>query len=153
MPSATVTSRMPRPAAEVFALLHNYERRLEWDTLLKEARLTRGNVVAQKGATSLCVGKPMFGIIGIESEYIVFEAGEIAAVKMINHPPFFDRFGASIRHSDTDDGSTLTYKFTFESKPGFLSWVLNPIMLVCLRRETKQRLDSLARFMTPASQS
>ena len=53
MRGATVTTKIPASGDEVFALLHNYERRLEWDTLLCEARLTGGCEVAEKGATSV----------------------------------------------------------------------------------------------------
>ena len=101
MPSATVSHPMPRSSAVVFALLHDYDRRLEWDTLLREARLTRGHTAAAKGATSLCVGKPPVGWIGIETRYLTFVPGSIAAGEMINRPPFFEHFAASIRHEDS----------------------------------------------------
>ncbi len=95
---------MPAPSAEVFKLLHDYSRRIEWDTLLKEARLTRGNTEAGVGATSLCVGKPFFGIFGIETRYVTFDESHISAVTMINSPPFFASFAASIRHEDKRPG-------------------------------------------------
>ncbi|WP_265594753.1 hypothetical protein [Haloferula sp. BvORR071] len=43
MPSATITQDMCYPSWEVFSLLHDYSRRLEWDTMLCEARLTQGH--------------------------------------------------------------------------------------------------------------
>ena len=147
MPSATVSQQMPRPSAVVFELLHDYDRRLEWDTLLKEARLTRGHTVAEKGATSLCVGKPFFGCIGIETRYLTFVPGSLAAVEMINRPPFFEHFAASIRHEDAPEGSRLTYKLNFSARPRFLRWLLHPIMLAALRQETRKRLAALAEFL------
>jgi hypothetical protein len=39
MPHGTVTETIPAPSAEVFKLLHDYDRRLDWDTLLQDARL------------------------------------------------------------------------------------------------------------------
>ena len=75
MPSATISQAMPRPAEEVFELLHDFSRRLDWDTLLRVAGLTRGHVESRKGTTSLCVGKPLFGLIGIETEYIYGTTG------------------------------------------------------------------------------
>lgn len=48
---------------------------------------------------------------------------------MINRPAFFESFASSIRHVDTPDGSLLTYKFRFTAKPGWLRWVLEPVML------------------------
>lgn len=151
MPSASVARQMPVPSAEVFDLLHNYDRRLEWDTLLREARLTRGHLMAAKGATSLCVGKPFFGFIGVETEYLTFSPGKIAAVKMINSPPFFEFFAASIRHEDNEEGSRATYKFNFAAKPRFLRWIMEPVMLTILKLETKKRLDALARHLTDSS--
>lgn len=147
MPSATIKQQMPVPSAAVFRLLHNYSRRLEWDTLLCEARLTRGHQQAEPGATSLCVGKPWFGLIGIETRYITFKPGEIAAVEMINRPPFFDHFAASIRHQDNEFGSIAVYKFQFTASPRRLRWLLHPIMLPQLRRETHRRLQALASFL------
>lgn len=147
MPSGTVTHSMGCPSRLAFELLHDYSRRLEWDPLLSEARLTRGCTEAAKGATSLCVGKAQFGRIGIETRYITFSPYSIAAVEMINHPPWFDTFAASIRHTDTPEGSEMTYKFRFSAKPRMLRWMVEPIMLFILRAETKKRLHALAAFL------
>ena len=147
MRGATVQRQMPVGATEVFALLHDYERRLEWDTLLREARLTRGGTRAERGATSLCVGKPLFGLIGMETRYVSFEPGVVAAVKLINRPPFFRDFAASIRHEDNPEGSTASYQFRFAAKPHLLRCLLEPIMLVVLKRETAKRLEALAAFL------
>ena len=148
MPSSTVSQEMPCDSAQVFDLLHDYSRRLEWDTLLREARLTHGHTVATKGATSLCVGRPLFGLIGIETRYITFSPGAVAAVEMVNHPPFFKRFVASIRHEDTVHGSIATYKFQFTARPAILRWILHPIMFRVLRRETMKRLQALSVYLT-----
>jgi Polyketide cyclase / dehydrase and lipid transport len=147
MLTVTITQVMPQPSSVVFDLLHDYGRRLEWDTLLCEARLTRGHQQAAKGATSMCVEKFFFGMIGIETEYLTFKQGSIAAVKMINRPLFFESFSASIRHADRIGGSTLVYKFQFSARPQILKWFLNPLMRAILRRETKRRLQSLSRFL------
>ncbi len=147
MPSITVHQHMPCPSADVFGLLHDYSRRLEWDTLLREARLTRGHRRAARGATSLCVGKPLFGIIGVETRYVTFSTGSLAAVEMINRPLFFAAFAASIRHEDVADGSMATYRLRFTAKPSLFRWLLEPLMLGVLRYETRKRLGALARFL------
>lgn len=147
---------MPVASSKVFSLLHDYERRLEWDTLLKEARLTRGCDRAQEGATSLCVGKPLFGIFAIETRYVTFKEPELASVVLINRPPFFAKFAASIRHEDNNEGSTTTYKFQFSARPRLLRWLLEPLMLRALKAETGKRLralsDHLAQGLTEAKQ-
>lgn len=147
MPSAAITENMPFRAVAVFDLLHDYSRRLEWDTMLRETRFTRGHTSAGVGVTTLCIGKPLFGIIGIETSYLTFTRGVIAAVEMINKPPFFETFAASIRHQDADEGSSVTYRFSFRARPRLLRWLLEPIMLVVLRHETRQRLRALSRFL------
>ena len=147
MPTASITEKMPCGSVVVFDLLHDYSRRLEWDTLLREARFTRGHTIAKTGATTLCVGKPLFGIIGIETTYLTFTRGVIAAVNMINRPPFFDSFAASIRHQDLSQGSSITYKLTFRARPRFLRWILEPIMMIVLRHETKLRLRALSTYL------
>ncbi len=150
MKSISVTKPMPVGGAEVFALLHDYGRRLEWDTLLKEARITSGEAVAGLGVTSLCVGKPLFGLIGIETRYVVFEPGRLAAVTMVNRPSFFGSFAASIRHEDLPWGSLVVYRFQFRAKPRVLRWLLEPVMRLWLRRETHRRLEALAEFLARA---
>lgn len=147
MRKATIQRQMPVVSDEVFALLHDYDRRLEWDTLLKAARLTRGCTKAEQGATSLCVGKPMLGLVGMETRYVTFNPGVVAAVKLVNRPPFFSEFAATIRHEDNAEGSTATYQFRFAAKPRWLLWLLEPIMLKMLKRETAKRLEALAEFL------
>lgn len=147
MPTAAITERMPCDSMVAFDLLHDYSRRLEWDTLLREARFTRGHTVAAKGATTLCVGRPLFGRIGMETVYLSFRRGELAAVERVNRPPFFATFAASIRHQDRSRGSSITYKFSFRARPRSLRRMLGPQMLVILRHETRQRLRALASYL------
>ena len=42
MPHGKARELIPAPADQVFALLHDYSRRLTWDTLLSQAYLTDG---------------------------------------------------------------------------------------------------------------
>jgi hypothetical protein len=56
MPHGSLTNVIPAPSAEVFALLHDYDRRLEWDTLLQSARLCEGWTKAELHAKSICTG-------------------------------------------------------------------------------------------------
>jgi len=153
MPVATITVEMPVSSAEVFALLHDYDRRLEWDTLLRSARLTRGSTKAGKGACSLCIGSRKLGGIGIETRYVSFDEGRLAAVRMINEPPLFLNFAASIRHEDRAKGSIATYKLRFEAKPRWLAWLLEPVMTIVLKAETRKRLRALSRFLSKPAAS
>jgi len=135
---------IPAPSHAVFDLIHDYSRRLEWDTLLRAAYLTDGHTEARKGATSLCAGRWSLGGIALKTAYITFDRPTVAAVQMVNRPPFFQAWAASIHHEDTSPmESRVTYKFQFTSRPRVLRWMLDPIMGRVFVWETRKRLQAL----------
>lgn len=147
VPHGSVIDVIPAPSAKVFALLHDYERRLQWDTLLQSARLCDGWAEAGLHAKSICTGHWYLGGIAIETEYVSFNPPDVAAVKMVNRPPLFESFAATIRHRDNRDGSSaIEYKYNFTSRPTWLRWLLHPIVGLVFRWETKKRLRALRRF-------
>jgi hypothetical protein len=149
MPRGLVVNELPASCERVFDLIHDYDRRLEWDTLLSEAYLEPPFVIAEKGAVSLCRGRPILGGIGIRTIYVSFERGKVAAVKMINRPPFFEMFAASIRHiAISGNKSTVEYRFSFLARPRFLRPLLHPVMQLFFRWETQKRLRALSRYLS-----
>src|SRR5690349_17551373 len=127
MPRGTISELIPATSVEVFDLVHDYGRRLEWDTLLRAAYLDDGHTQAGMGATSICVGRLGVGGFALKTEYISFQRPRVAAVKMLNRPPFFGTWAASIRHVDTGPRqSRIVYTFSFTSRPRLLSWLLDP---------------------------
>jgi len=148
MKKESVSEIIHQPCEAVFEMLHDYDRRLQWDTLLRQARLLHGATRADLGVQSLCAGKWSTGGIPVISEYVTFQHPECAAVKMVNQPPFFKSFAATIRHiSLDDDRSKITYTYHFEAKPRWLAWLLEPIMNFKLKRETRKRLEALKGFL------
>lgn len=148
MSHGTVSQIIPAPSAAVFELLHDYSRRLEWDTLLSAAYLDDGFMAAAKGATSVCVGRWYLGRIALKTEYVAFDPPRLAAVKMINRPPFFESWAASIHHVDIDPNSSrVTYTWTFTARPRWLRWLLEPVMGRLFQIETRKRLAALARYL------
>ena len=145
---AEVSELMPAPSAVVFDVIHDYARRLEWDTLLSAAYIDDGAPEAGKGVITVCVGRVALGQIALRTVYVSFQRPHVAAVKMLNRPPFFATWAASIRHEDLTDGrSSVTYTFSFTSRPRFLAWLLEPIMLRVFRWETRKRLGSLRAYL------
>jgi len=134
---------MPATAEQVFAVVHDIGLRLEWDPMLAESRFTRGSLAAAEGATFLCRAKWWHGGIGIEARYRVFEPGVAAEIEMINEPPFFAQFEASIRHAAAPEGSILFYQSCFTTRP---RWI-GGFALAVLRWETVRRLRSLAQYV------
>jgi polyketide cyclase/dehydrase/lipid transport protein len=149
MPHGTVIEIIPASAADVFRMLHDYDRRLEWDTLLQAAYLVDGATKPQLGVTSVCQGKVALGGVALMTKYIAFRPPEVAAVEMINRPAFFDTFAATIRHNDLPDGtSRIEYKYNFTARPLWLRTVLHPVMNWMFWFETRKRLRALRKFFT-----
>lgn len=147
MPTAEIREIIPASAEAVFELLHDYKKRLEWDTLLQEAYLEPEFDEAAKGAISVCRGKMILGGFALRTCYVSFEKGKVAAVKLLNRPPFFDSFAASIRHLRIDDNhSEVIYKVNFTARPRFLRPILNPLTRSVFVWETRKRLKSLKKF-------
>lgn len=144
-----VTEILPVPSSVAFDLIHDYPRRLEWDTLLQAAYLDDGHCVAAKGATSVCVGRKALGGIALKTVYIAFDRPVLAAVKMINLPPLFQSWAASIRHEDISSAgaSRITYKFSFTARPWMLRFLLDPILKILFLWETRKRLRALKKYL------
>jgi len=152
MPHGRITETISAPAADVFRLVHDYSRRLEWDTLLESASLTDGFTDARLGATTVCKGRRNTGRIAVKTKYVAFQPPVLAAVKMVNRPPFLEAFAATIRHQDRDrTSSSIEYIFTFTTRPRWLRLLLNPIMRAVFASATKKRLRSLRRFLESPS--
>ena len=148
MPKEILSIEIGASAEAVFDLIHDYDRRLEWDTLLRKALILDGWNKAGKGVRTLCVGTWKSGGIGVETEYISFERGRVAAVKLCNRPLFFDSFAATIQHKNLEkERSMVSYIYSFRARPRMFRWILEPLMNLFFYRETKNRLRALKRFM------
>lgn len=153
MPHGVVKEIIPASREQVFELLHDYNRRLDWDTLLQEAYLTDGFKAAELHATSVCKGRWYLGGIALKTEYVVFKPPEVAAVKLMGTAPFFESFAASIQHKEiTQNSSEIEYKYTFTARPKNLRWLLHPIMMRALLIETRKRLKALSQFLARNSE-
>ena len=152
MPHGVVTEVIPAPRARVFELLHDYNRRLEWDTLLQAAYLTDGFQSAQLHATSICQSRWYLGAIALKTEYVVFKPPAVAAVKLVAPAPFFESFAASIHHRELPNNqSEIEYQYTFTARPKSLRWLLHPIMSRAFAIETRKRLKALSNYLARLS--
>ena len=149
MAHSEISEVIPAPSSAVFDLLHDYTRRLEWDTLLQAAYLEDGAQVVAKGVTAVCVGRKSLGSIALKTVYVTFERPTLAAVRMLNSPVFFESWAASIRHEDISPReSRLTYKFQFTTRPHVLQFLLDPLIGQIFLWETRKRLRALKAFLT-----
>src|SRR5690349_16934246 len=103
MPHGEVSEIIPASSHDVFALLHDYGRRLEWDTLLSAAYLHNGYERGGKGAVSTCIGRPSLGSLALTTQYASYDPPRLAAVKMLRGPWLFESWAASIKHEDLEN--------------------------------------------------
>jgi hypothetical protein len=149
MAHGKVSEVIPATSSAVFDLLHDYTRRLQWDTLLQAAYLDDGATVAAKGVTAVCVGRKSLGGIALKTVYVSFDRPTVAAVKMVNSPAFFKTWAASIHHEDiSDQMSRITYHFQFTTKSPLLRPILDPLLERVFIWETRKRLQALKAFFT-----
>jgi hypothetical protein len=149
MPHGEVSVVIPAPCQAVFDLIHDYARRLEWDTLLQAAYLDNGSAAAGQGVTSVCIGRRSLGGIALKTVYVTFQRPTLAAVKMVNSPPFFRTWAASIHHEPLSAAeSRITYKFHFTTRPAVLRFILDPLMQRVFLWETRKRLQALKDFLS-----
>lgn len=142
-----VSQVMPASCETTFELLHDYDRRLEWDTLLRRARVEDG--AAGPGKVAVCTARWALGGFSFRTRYVSFKPPHLAAIKLESNPPFFTKWAASIRHEpvdnddDTEDGEDMSlaiYTMTFTCKPAFVE----PMAKRMFKRETRSRLAALA---------
>jgi hypothetical protein len=82
--------------------------------------------------------------LALKTVYVSFDRPKVAAVKLVNSPPFFATWAASIRHTDLEQSTSgISYTFQFTARPRWLRWLLEPIMSFVFRWETRKRLRAL----------
>jgi hypothetical protein len=144
MPTAVLTIEIDAPAEDVFDLIHDYSRRLEWDPFLRAASLLNDAQVAELGVSSRCVARRAVGGLAMDTVYVSFKRRFVASVKMTRGPLFLDLFAASLRQDRVDDKTTrVTYRYNFKAWPRCFAFLVEPIVNWVFKRETQQRLLAL----------
>ncbi len=129
------------PAAALFDISQDYERRLEWDPFLQSAKLVDGADRPGVGVRALCVDR---NGAAMETEYVSFNPPRAVAVKMTSGPWFLDSFAGSWRFEEIKPGQTrVGFCYSVRARPRWLSWLLNPILGRVFARDTRRRLTAL----------
>ena len=106
------------------------------------------NIPAGVGVRTLCVGTWRTAFLPVETEYITFRRGEVAAVRLTSGSPLFEKFAASIRHTAlSSGGSRVTYTYSFETRPRLVAALVEPIVGRRMARETRARLMALRDYV------
>lgn len=125
------------PPDEVFALMQDYGRRLDWDPFLRSAVLLDGASCPAVGVRSRCV--TWWGM-RMDTEYVVWSPPVVAAVTMTRGPWLLRSFAGSWRFAAISDGSTkVTFQYNLTTRPK----TLEPFVVWLFRREMNKRLTNL----------
>ncbi|GAB2913832.1 hypothetical protein GCM10027047_09730 [Rhodococcus aerolatus] len=144
---SVVRQEVPAGVEQCFDLVHDYHRRLQWDTLLRRA-VTVDDATPARGVEAVCTARRSLGGISFRTRYVTFRRPELAAVVLVDRPPVFATWAASIRHRPLDAGrSEVVYTLTFTCRPAWAARVVEPVALAAFRWETRRRLRALASFL------
>jgi ribosome-associated toxin RatA of RatAB toxin-antitoxin module len=127
--------------AALFDLTQDYSRRLDWDPFLKEARLVGGAGKSAVGVRAWCVAKTG---MGMETEYVSFNPPERTAVKMTRGPAILKSFAGSwVFEPKGENRTRVVFRYHLSARPGWLSFLLEPILQWVFSRDTQKRLEAL----------
>ena len=132
---------------EVFDLIHDYARRLNWVPFLREARLLDGAPAAAQGVKTLCTARARFG--GLAMERCTSPSSPARGRGEDDWgPAVLEAFAASLRQEDIGAGCTrVTYRFNFATRPRWLRAIADPLAAALFRRETRRRLEALKIYL------
>lgn len=153
MRKQTFQIEIDAPSWLVFDIIHDYQRRLDWDSLLSKAQVLEPNTQAAVGVCTRCVGKWTSGWMVMDTRYVSFDRGRVAAVTLINRPWLFESFHATIRHETiTENRSRVIYIYSFACRPKWFGWLSEPIVNRLLLCETRKRLHALRDYIDRSAQ-
>lgn len=124
---------------QVFDFTQDYNKRLTWDTFLKQAHLTEGAQHADKGVKAHCVAH---NGLAMTTEYVSFNRPKVTAVKMTKGPYLFKSFLGSWTFKQLEVDKTevaFLYIFSLQFPFSLASWFIK----LNLQKNVRQRLADL----------
>jgi Polyketide cyclase / dehydrase and lipid transport len=143
MPTFECSILIRADRAAVFELTQDYARRLSWDPFLNVARLLGGATGPAVGVRAWCAA--WYGL-GMETEYVTFAPPGVAAVRMTRGPALLAAFAGTWRFEEAGPAVTrVVFRYHLKARPRWLRRILEPLLAVVFRRDTRLRLDALKR--------
>ncbi|MBM9460430.1 SRPBCC family protein [Nocardioides sp. zg-536] len=143
---------MPRVAAETFVPVDpdlafavsqtTGELRRRWDPFIRRQELLDAATAPAKGVrtrTWARLGPRM------DSEYVSYRPPTSVGMTMVRGPWFFASFGGGWRFEAVEGGTRARWKYTFTTRPAWLSPVADRIGTWLLGREIEARIRAFAR--------
>lgn len=160
MAHAVIAITIDATAEQVFDVVHDYEIRTDWDTLLRSARM-EGNRVPEQGAVAICAARWYLGGLVFRTRYVTLNRPVVAAVTLVKPYFIFENWSASIRHrevpgrgTDPADGaeSEVVYTLNLQCRPTWFARPLEAVAMKAFELETRRRLRALKRYIEAAGE-
>ena len=154
MAHAVIAITIDATAEQVFDVVHDYEIRTDWDTLLRSARM-EGNRVPEQGAGAVCAARWYLGGLVFRTRYVTFNRPVVAAVTLVKPYFIFENWSASIRHREVaargtnsaDGASEVIYTLNLRCRPTRFARPLEVVAMKAFELETRRRLRALKRYI------
>ena len=139
---------MPAPEAVVFDAFHHQHWRRQWDSLVRNTRISGGGEHPFVGAVTDSGGAGLLRGLSMRTCFVTYQRPRLAAAAMQGESFPFSRWAASMKHLPGSSGhSVLAYTYTFEVKPRALRWLLEPVVRLAFNRQTRRRFERLQQFL------
>lgn len=146
MPQVSAEAWVPIPPEQAFAVSQTTgELRLRWDPFIRRQHFLDGAPAPGVGVrtfTRARVGPRMV------SRYVSYRPPTSVGMTMESGPWFFASFGGGWRFTaeerDGVAGTRASWKYTFSTRPTWLSPVADRVGTVVLGREIRARIDAYA---------
>lgn len=146
MPRIEASHDVPVDVSTAFAVSQTHgPERLAWDPFVKRQELVGGNRPA-KGVRTRTVSRHRLKMV---TEYVSFREPTQVGMRMVEGPWFFANFAAGWAFApiDTPDSAAstrATWRYTFTTRPAWLSPIADRIGERLLRRDIKARISAYA---------
>jgi len=131
-------------AAHLFQLMHDYGLRAQWDTFTRSFLVDSD--AAGQGQVVRSISKN--NGLSMDTVYVSFQPGKVAAVKMLKGPYIFDTFAGSWNFRQIEPQRThVVFSYSMSARPRWLSWLLTPVVVFFFQRETRKRTASLQQWV------
>jgi len=139
---------MPASEQVVFDAFHYHQWRLRWDSLVRETRVVGGAPCPSVGAVTESAGAGGLRLLSMRTRFVAYDRPHLAAASMIGRSFPFSRWAASMQHKPLgSQSSLLVYTYTFETRPVFLRWLLEPLVKRIFEHQTRRRFIRLHDFL------
>ncbi|MFS3127606.1 SRPBCC family protein [Nocardioides sp. Bht2] len=143
MPQVVARVVVPVSPAIAFAVSQTTgELRLSWDPFIRRQHFLDGATLPDRGVRTRTWSR-----IGprMDSQYVSYQPPTNVGMTMVDGPWFFASFGGGWRFKAVDGGTEATWKYTFATRPRWLSPIADRIGTFVLGREIQARINAFAR--------